>query len=70
MNRFPVLTLTAATLFLGTSAFGQFPTLPYTPDDNADGLIGVADLQGLLSQYGNEFSASVLSSDVALARID
>lgn len=70
MNRFPVLTLTAATLFLGASAFGQFPTLPYNPDDNADGLIGVADLQGLLSQYGNEFSASVLSSDVALVRID
>ena len=44
-------------------AQAQTLTLPYNPDENADGLIGVADLQGLLAQYGNEFSAAVVSED-------
>ena len=44
-------------------AAAQFPSLPYNPDENGDGLIGVADLQGLLSQYGAQFSAAVLSDD-------
>ena len=35
---------------LGVAA--QFPDLPYNPDENGDGLIGVVDLQGLLSFYG------------------
>ena len=42
---------------------GQFPNLPYNPDDNADGLIGVADLQTLLANYGQEFSSAVVSED-------
>ena len=41
----------------------QWPTLPYNPDDNADGLIGVADLQALLANYGNEFASAVVSED-------
>ena len=40
----------------------SFP-LPYNPDENGDGLIGVADLQGLLSNYGSEFSGAVISED-------
>ncbi len=40
----------------------SFP-LPYNPDENGDGLIGVADLQGLLSQYGSEFSSATLAED-------
>lgn len=48
----------------------QSPFLPYNPDENADGLIGVADLQGLLSQYGSEFSASVLGDNIAFVRLD
>ena len=42
---------------------GQWPSLPYNPDDNADGLIGVADLQALLANYGTEFSSAVVSED-------
>lgn len=51
--------------FLASSLFAQAQTLtlPYNPDENADGLIGVADLQGLLAEYGNEFSAAVVSED-------
>ena len=55
----------AALLFVAVtteSAAQSFP-LPYNPDENGDGLIGVADLQGLLSNYGSEFSSAVLSED-------
>ena len=55
----------AALLFVALtteSAAQSFP-LPYNPDENGDGLIGVADLQGLLSNYGSEFSSAVLSED-------
>lgn len=44
-------------------AAAQFPNLPYNPDENSDGLIGVVDLQGLLANYGSEFSSAVLSED-------
>ena len=56
-----LLTLTA--LLISSLAMGQFPNLPYNPDDNADGLIGVADLQALLANYGQEFSSAVVSED-------
>ena len=55
----------AALLFVAVtteSAAQSFP-LPYNPDENGDGLIGVADLQGLLTNYGLEFSGAVLSED-------
>ena len=55
----------AALLFVALtteSAAQSFP-LPYNPDENGDGLIGVVDLQGLLSNYGSEFSSAVLSED-------
>ena len=49
--------LTLHALFRSSSLpMGQnLDHLPYNPDDNGDGLIGVADLQGLLANYGNEF---------------
>ena len=50
---------------LGASA--QFPILPYNPDENGDGLIGVVDLQGLLANYGSEFTSAVLSSSGEMA---
>lgn len=56
-----LFTLTA--LLISSLAIGQFPNLPYNPDDNADGLIGVADLQTLLANYGQEFSSAVVSED-------
>ena len=55
----------AALLFIALtteSAAQSFP-LPYNPDENGDGLIGVVDLQGLLSNYGSEFSGTVISED-------
>ena len=56
-----LLTLTA--LLISSLAMGQWPSLPYNPDDNADGLIGVVDLQGLLANYGNEFASAIVSED-------
>ena len=44
-------------------AMAQIPDLPYNPDENGDGLIGVVDLQGLLANYGNEFASAVVSED-------
>ena len=54
-----LLTLTA--LLISSLAMGQWPSLPYNPDENGDGLIGVVDLQGLLANYGNEFEGAVVS---------
>ena len=55
----------AALLFVAvtTESAAQSFTLPYNPDENGDGLIGVVDLQGLLANYGNEFSGAVISED-------
>lgn len=50
-------------LLLSSAVEAQFPNLPYNPDDNGDGLIGVVDLQGLLANYGNEFSSAIVSED-------
>lgn len=55
--------LTISALLFSSLAMGQWPSLPYNPDDNADGLIGVVDLQGLLANYGNEFASAVVSED-------
>ena len=64
MNRIlPLLMLLAFT----TAAQAQFPYLPYNPDENSDGLIGVADLQGLLALYSQEFSGATLSNNGNIA---
>ena len=55
--------LTLALFAFGLNALAQFPNLPYNPDENGDGLIGVVDLQGLLANYGNEFAGAVVSED-------
>jgi hypothetical protein len=55
--------LTVTALLISSLAMGQWPSLPYNPDENGDGLIGVVDLQGLLSSYGSEFSSAVVSED-------
>lgn len=54
---------TISALLFSSLAMGQWPSLPYNPDGNADGLIGVADLQALLANYGSEFSSAVVSED-------
>ena len=51
------------------STYAQFPNLPYNPDENGDGLIGVADLQGLLA-YGSEFSSAILSDNGNIAVVE
>ena len=45
------------------ATYAQFPSLPYNPDENGDGLIGVVDLQGLLANYGSTFEGAILSAD-------
>lgn len=45
------------------ATYAQFPSIPYNPDENGDGLIGVVDLQGLLANYGSTFEGAILSSD-------
>ncbi|MDB0025355.1 hypothetical protein N9D95_02305 [Flavobacteriales bacterium] len=57
-------------LALTTMAQAQSPYLPYNPDENADGLIGVSDLQGLLSLYGSEFSSTILSDNGNIAVVE
>ena len=49
-----LITLLIAALSL--NAFSQgIPQLPYNPDSNGDGFIGVSDLQDFLATYANEF---------------
>jgi hypothetical protein len=67
MNR--ILSLLVLLAFT-TMAQAQSPYLPYNPDENADGLIGVADLQGLLSLYGSEFSSAILSDNGNIAVVE
>ena len=51
-------------LILGTTAAvlsaNAQVTLPYNPDGDANGLIGVTDLQDLLSTYGGEFAPGTI----------
>ena len=58
MNRFFTLLLAASCL----TAVGQV-TYPYNPDEDGNGQIAVADLQGILSTYGNAFSPSEILVD-------
>ena len=63
-----LLALMMCALSLGAAA--QFPNLPYNPDDNGDGFIGVYDLQSLLAMYGSEFASALLSNDSTYAVMD
>ena len=51
--------LILATTAVAWSANAQV-TLPYNPDGDANGLIGVTDLQDLLSTYGGEFAPGTI----------
>ena len=51
--------LILATASAALSATAQV-TLPYNPDGDANGLIGVTDLQDLLSTYGGEFAPGTI----------
>ena len=67
MNR--ILSLLVLLAFT-TVAQAQSPYLPYNPDENADGLIGVADLQALLAVYSQEFSSAILSDNGNIAVVE
>ena len=52
MFKYILILATTATALAANSQV----TLPYNPDGDANGLIGVTDLQDLLSTYGGEFT--------------
>ena len=60
MKRLIVLMMCAVSL--GAAAQSTI-TYPYNPDGNADALIGVTDLQDMLSTYGGAFSPSDIQID-------
>ena len=60
MKRFVAMVLCAVSL--GAAAQSTI-TYPYNPDGNADALIGVTDLQDMLSVYGGAFSPSEIQID-------
>ena len=61
--------LILATASAALSATAQV-TLPYNPDGDANGLIGVTDLQDLLSTYGGSFApATIMVNAVELGEV-
>lgn len=61
--------VTLAALLTSLVALAQTPQLPFNPDENGDGLIGVADLQSFLALYNTEFSAAVTNNGIALINL-
>ena len=57
-----LVTLMICAVSLGAAAQSTI-TYPYNPDGNADALIGVTDLQDMLSVYGGAFSPSEIQID-------
>ena len=55
--------MTLVALLVSTAAVAQFPTLPWNPDENGDQYIGLPDLLGLLTVYGQEFENAIVSED-------
>ena len=61
-----LITIVIAALSLNGFSQGILQ-LPYNPDENGDGVIGVPDLQTFLAYYGTEFSAAILAEDLNTA---
>ena len=57
-----LIALMMCAVSLGAAAQSTI-TYPYNPDGNADALIGVTDLQDMLSVYGGAFSPSEIQID-------
>jgi hypothetical protein len=55
--------MTLAALFVSSLAMAQIPTFPWNPDENGDQFIGLPDLLGLLTVYGQEFENAIVSED-------
>ncbi len=60
---FTLLFAAAVSLTATTTATAQSITVPYNPDGDANGLIGVTDLQDLLSTYGGAFAPGAIVVD-------
>ena len=55
--------ITLAALLVSTAAVAQIPTLPWNPDENGDQFVGLPDLLGLLTVYGQEFQNAIVAED-------
>ena len=55
--------ITLAALLVSTAAVAQIPALPWNPDENGDQFIGLPDLLGLLTVYGQEFENAIVAED-------
>ena len=55
--------MTLVALLVSTAAVAQIPTLPWNPDENGDQYIGLPDLLGLLTVYGQEFENAIVAED-------
>ena len=55
--------MTLAALFVSSLAMAQIPTFPWNPDENGDQFIGLPDLLGLLTVYGQEFENAIVAED-------
>ena len=55
--------MTLVALLLSTAAMAQIPTLPWNPDENGDQFVGLPDLLGLLTVYGQEFENAIVAED-------
>ncbi|MDA9755829.1 hypothetical protein N9V29_02540 [Flavobacteriales bacterium] len=55
--------MTLVALLVSTAAVAQIPMLPWNPDENGDHFIGLPDLLGLLTVYGQEFENAIVSED-------
>ena len=60
---FTFLFAVTVVLTSSTTATAQTVTVPYNPDGDANGLIGVTDLQDLLSTYGGAFAPGAIVVD-------
>ena len=55
--------MTLVALLVSTAAVAQIPNFPWNPDENGDQFVGLPDLLGLLTVYGQEFENAIVAED-------
>ena len=55
--------MTLVALLVSTAAVAQITTFPWNPDENGDQFVGLPDLLGLLTVYGQEFENAIVAED-------
>lgn len=55
--------MTLVALLVSTAVVAQIPTFPWNPDENGDQFVGLPDLLGLLTVYGQEFENAIVADD-------